>query len=186
MVPGVAGYIREQRLQDANANAQQIYRGITSWYLEKKATNTPVFTTGGTTAGAILSKCQHESTLRCKQDGKYEMYAQTASTTAGRWIDIDGNDVSSTMGSGNVEDMTAYFSGIKADRSGNHGKFYANINLDTGVVEYALWSGSDTVNDSLFGTYASGCRSRTLIQLDTMNKSNNVVVGAYPILSDLN
>ncbi|HNX64844.1 MAG TPA: prepilin-type N-terminal cleavage/methylation domain-containing protein [Oscillospiraceae bacterium] len=194
-VPGIGGYIRDNRIEEANNNAQILARGAQTWLNEMEADNKPIDAYNNpavVSTEANLFKSTSFGATDCitlastNTIGTTDSYKFTATTAIpGSWVNRDGTGVSTPALSG--VDLTKYLAGLKPAKSGTDlGSCFICIDLTTKTVRYAAWTADDDWTQATYlnGTYTHNITDRAK-QEDLVTSNGNHIIGVYPMNDEL-
>lgn len=195
VVPGIGGYIRDNRIEEANNNALLLARGAQTWLNEMEADSKPIDAYNQTpgTSEANLFKTTFATgsfitLVSTNTAGTTNSYIFNAtSTIPSGWVKRDGTTPAvSTPVLTNV-DLTKYLAGLKPSKSGTDlGSCYICIDLSTKTIRYAAWTSEDNCTAV---SYFSGGYTHTITRANQENKvisdTNHAIVGFYPMSDEL-
>ena len=182
-VPGIGGYIRDNRIEEANNNAQLLARGAQTWLNEMEADNKPIDAT--TEADLFKSTFPAAPTsimiISSKNSYNFDLIAEP-----GGWVKRDGTGT--TMSHPMQFNLTKYLAGLKPSKAGTDlGSCYICIDLSTKTVRYAAWTAD--VNWVAASSYFTGGYDHLITTANQESKvigaTNHVVVGVYPMSNEL-
>ena len=181
-VPGIGGYIRDNRIEEANNNAQILARGAQTWLNEMEADNKPIDAT--TEADLFKSTFPAASTsimiISSRNSYNFDLIAEP-----GGWVKRDGTGT--TMSHPMQFNLTKYLTGLKPSKSGTDiGSGYVCIDLSSKTVRYAAWTSED---DWTQATYLHGTDTHDIDDLNDQENlvtlNGNHIIGVYPMSNEL-
>jgi len=181
-VPGIGGYIRDNRIEEANNNAQILARGAQTWLNEMEADNKPIDATTGADLFKSTFPAASTSTMIISSRNSYnfDLIAEP-----GGWVKRDGNGT--TMSHPMQFNLTKYLTGLKPAKSGTDlGSGYVCVDLSTKTVRYAAWTSEV---DWTTATYFTGGNDHLITSANQESKvignTDHVIVGVYPMSDEL-
>lgn len=195
-VPGIGGYIRDNRIEEANNNAQILARGAQTWLNEMEADNKPIDAynnpVGTSEANLFKTTFANSSYITLASNGTYEFNSAadfpSPSTPSGKWLKLDKSDVTNVPDKFKQVNLTKYLSGLKPAKSGTDlGSCFICIDLNTKTVKYAAWSSDvDLTVTSYLGSNGGTHAIDDLNDQETLVTSNgNKIIGVYPMNGEL-
>ena len=181
-VPGIGGYIRDNRIEEANNNAQLLARGAQTWLNEMEADNKPIDAT--TEADLFKSTFPAAPTsimiISSRNSYNFDLIAEP-----GGWVKRNGDPT--TMSHPMQFNLTKYLTGLKPAKSGTDlGSGYVCIDLSSKTVKYAAWTSEV---DWATATYLNGTDTHAITDRSTQENlvtlNGNHIIGVYPMNGEL-
>lgn len=192
LLPNISNSIKEHKINEANNDAMIVLRGAQTWINEMTEEDMTMYDMSvAENTKAVLNESSFTTGEYMDFVSDGTGYTFTAvHIPSGSWKDIKGSTATIPNSSMKV-DLTKYFSGLKATKSGDKpGLLYFTVDMDTLTVKFAAWTAdesySDFYSDSAFlnSTGLSHSVDDGNVQ-ENLIDSTNKYVGVFPFKSEL-